>query len=91
MEGQRQQEKEKEYEEWKRKRRLCDRMGWKDRDNKIKNNMMCGWEKEKCVRKKRQRKKENVDMKKIWYCKGRIKRKKEDKRVKYKVEAEETA
>jgi hypothetical protein len=38
-----------------------------------------GREKEKCKNKDGQRKKENADMKKIWYCKGRIKRKKEDK------------
>ena len=35
-------------------------------------------EKEK-YKKDGQRKKENADMKKIWHCKGRIKRKKEDK------------
>jgi hypothetical protein len=34
---------------------------------------------EKYVKRNRQRKKENVDMKKIWHCKGRMKRKIDDK------------
>jgi hypothetical protein len=80
MEKQRKQEQEEEYEKWKRKGRICDRIGWKDRDNKNKKkNMKSGWDKEKCMKKNRQRKKANDDMKEIWHCKGRIKRKKEDK------------
>ena len=80
MEGERRQEQEEEYEERKRKGRICDRIGWKERDDKKKEkNVKSGNEEEKYVKKNRQRKKENVDMKKIWHCKGRMKRKIDDK------------
>ena len=52
MEGQRQEEEEEEeeYEEWKRKVRICNRIGWKDKDNKKKKkNMKSGREKEEYV------------------------------------------
>jgi hypothetical protein len=78
--GEMQQEHEEEHEKWKRRGRICDRIGWKERDDKNKKkNMKSGREKEKYVKKNRQRKKGNADMKKIWHCKGRIKRKEEDK------------
>jgi hypothetical protein len=63
----------------KRKGRICDRIGWKERDDKNKKNMRSGREKEKYVKKNRQMKKEKADMKKVWHCKGRIRGKKEDK------------
>jgi hypothetical protein len=66
MGGERKQEKEEEYEERKRKGRICDRIGWEERGGKNKKkNMKSRREKEKYVKKNRQRKKENVDMKKI--------------------------
>jgi hypothetical protein len=38
-ERERQQEKEEEYEKWKRKGKICDRIGWMDRDNKNKKRI----------------------------------------------------
>jgi hypothetical protein len=78
--GERKQEQEEEYEERKRKGRICDRIGWKERDDKNKKkNMKSGRERKKYVKENRQMKKEIVDMKKSWHWKGRIKGKKEDK------------
>lgn len=55
------------------------KIGWEEKGNKKKkNNMKNGRENEEYVKKNRQRKIWNVDMKKSWHCKRGTKRKKED-------------